>query len=54
MPARPSSERAFMTTVSSLCATLLGLGVMAAWRRDFVAHRQWMLRITALGLGPLT
>ena len=54
MPARPFSERAFMTTVSCLFAVVLGLGVMAARRRDFVAHRRWMLRVTALALGPLT
>jgi predicted membrane protein DUF2306 len=54
MPARPFSERAFMTTVSGLFAVLLGLGVMAARRRDFIAHRQWMLRVTAVALGPLT
>jgi uncharacterized membrane protein len=54
MPARPFSERAFMTTVSFLFAVLLGLGVMAARRRDFVAHRRWMLRVTAFALGPLT
>ena len=54
MPARPFSERAFMTTVSCLFAAVLGLGIMAARRKDFVAHRQWMLRVTALALGPLT
>jgi uncharacterized membrane protein len=54
MPARPFSERAFMTPVSCLFAVVLGLGVMAARRRDFVAHRRWMLRVTALALGPLT
>ena len=54
MPARPFSERAFMTTVSCLLAVLLGLGVGAARRRDFVTHRRWMLRVTALSMGPLT
>jgi uncharacterized membrane protein len=54
MPARPFGERAFMTTVSSLFAILLACGVRAARRKDFVAHRQWMLRVTAGALSPLT
>jgi hypothetical protein len=43
-----------MTTVSCLFVVLLGLAVRAARRRDFVAHRRWMLRVTALAMGPLT
>jgi len=54
MPARPFGERAFMTTVSCLFPILLACGVRAARRKDFVAHRQWMLRVTALSMGPLT
>jgi uncharacterized membrane protein len=54
MPARPFSEKVFMTTVFCLFAWVLGRGVMAAHRKDFVAHRRWMLRVTALAMGPLT
>ena len=54
MPARPFGERAFMTTFACLFPVLLGCGVVAARRRDFAAHRRWMLRVTAGALGPLT
>ena len=54
MPARPFGERAFMTAVSCFFLLVLGRGVAAARRRDFVAHRRWMLRVTALSMGPLT
>ena len=54
MPARPFGERAFMTTFACLFPILLGCGIVAARRRDFAAHRRWMLRVTAGGLGPLT
>jgi len=54
MPTRPFSERAFMTMISCLFAVVLGLGVGAARRRDFTAHRRWMLRVAALSMGPLT
>jgi len=54
MPTRPFGERAFMTSVSCLFLILLGYGVAAARRRDFVAHRRWMLRVTAGALSPLS
>jgi uncharacterized membrane protein len=54
MPSRPFGERAFMTTVSCLSLILLACGVQAARRKDFVAHRRWMLRVTAGALSPLT
>lgn len=54
MPARPFGERAFMTTFAGLFPILLGCGIVAARRHDFVAHRRWMLRATAGALGPLT
>lgn len=54
MPARPFGERAFMATVSCLFFVLLGCGVAAARRRDFVAHRRWMVRVTAAALSPLS
>jgi hypothetical protein len=54
MPARPVGERAFMTTVSCFFLVLIACGVRAARRRDFVAHRRWMLRVTAAALSPLT
>ena len=54
MPARPFSERAFMTTVSCLFLMLLARGVVAARRRDFTTHRVCMLRVTALSMSPLT
>ena len=54
MPTRPFGERAFMTVVSWLFLVFLSLGVRAARRRDVVSHRRWMLRVTAVAMGPLT
>src|SRR5262249_52075113 len=54
MPTRPLGERAFMTMVSWLFLVFLSMGVVAARRRDFGSHRRWMLRVTALAMGPLT
>jgi len=54
MPARPFGERAFMMTAGTALAFLFWRGIAAARRLDFVAHRQWMLRVTAVALGPLT
>jgi predicted membrane protein DUF2306 len=54
MTARPLGERVFMTTFSCAFVLLLASGVGAARRRDFEAHRRWMLRTTAIALGPLT
>jgi len=54
MPARPFGELAFMTTMGLVFPLLVGRGIVAARRRDFAAHRRWMLRVTAAALGPLT
>jgi Predicted membrane protein (DUF2306) len=54
MPARPLSERAFMTTVSCGFLFMLGRGIASARRSDLVTHRRWMLRVTAFAMGPLT
>ena len=54
MPARPFGERTFMMVAGCLFLFLIWRGVAAARRRDFVTHRLWMLRVTALALGPLT
>ena len=54
MPARPVTDRAVMTTFGLLFPVLLAAGVAAARRGDIVAHRRWMLRVTAAALAPLT
>ena len=54
MPARPLGERTFMIVAGCLLLLLIWRGVAAARRRDFSTHRLWMLRVTALSLGPLT
>lgn len=54
LPARPFGEKTFMTTFGVLFGSLLWRGVVAARRRDFVAHRAWMLRVTAGALSPVT
>lgn len=54
MPARPFFERTFMLTVGLAFLFMLGKGILAARRRDIATHRRWMLRVTALALGPVT
>jgi len=54
MSARPLGEQAFMATVACVFPVVLARGVASARRRNVVAHRRWMLRVTALALGPLT
>jgi hypothetical protein len=54
MPARPFGEQTFMATVACVFPVVLARGVVAARRLNFVTHRRWMLRVTALALGPLT
>ena len=53
-PDRPLSERFFMTTFFLIYASLLGLGLRAALARDIPAHRAWMVRMTAVALGPIS
>lgn len=54
MPARPFGERAFVVTVAIAFVVVVARGVAAARRHDVAAHRRWMLRVSAVGLGPLT
>ena len=44
----------FRLVISSAMATCLYLGFTAARRRDFAAHRAWMIRAYALALGAGT
>jgi uncharacterized membrane protein len=53
-PDRPLTEAIFMTAFFLVYATLLGLGLRAALRRDFADHRAWMGRMTAAALTPVT
>lgn len=50
MPERPAFESVFMTTFGVLFLAFLVKGVAAARRRDFVRHREWMIRMFATGL----
>jgi hypothetical protein len=45
---------AIRTVVAVAIVTFIVLGVVAARRRDFVAHRAWMVRASALFLGAGT
>jgi hypothetical protein len=54
MPNRPVAERTFMVIVGCVLTAFIAQGVRAARRRNIEAHRRWMLRVTALGLAPLT
>jgi hypothetical protein len=54
MPGRPIGERVFMTTGFSLLLLFLITAVRAARHRDFVRHRENMLRTAAVALGPMT
>jgi uncharacterized membrane protein len=53
-PARPVSEAIFMTVLFGGFAVFLALAVRAALARDFAAHRAWMARVAATGLGAIT
>lgn len=53
-PDRPVSETIFMTVFFLGYVACLGLGVRAALARDFAAHREWMVRMTATALTPVT
>lgn len=54
MPQRPVSERTLMTTVSLVFGFFLIKAIVAVRSRNFVAHRQWMIRMTAAGLAPMS
>jgi len=54
MPARPLSERLFMTAVAAAFLTCALRALLAARARDFARHRAWMLRTVALGFAPMT
>lgn len=54
MPQRPVSERAVMTWVSLIFGFFLLKAVLALRARNFIAHREWMIRMTAAGLAPMT
>jgi uncharacterized membrane protein len=53
-PGRPVSELIFMSTFLLAFGALLALGVRAAVRGDFVAHRAWMVRMVATAFTPVT
>ena len=53
-PDRPVSEAIFMTVFFIAYAAFLGLGLRAALARDIGAHREWMVRMTATALTPVT
>jgi len=54
MPDRPVGERVFMTLVFAIFLLCLTYAVQAARARDFVQHRQWMIRAVAGPLGSMT
>jgi uncharacterized membrane protein len=54
MPERPVSERSVMTSFFLLFLFFLGKAVAAIRARNIAAHREWMVRMIALGLGPMT
>jgi hypothetical protein len=53
MPERPVSERMFMVTIAMLFGFFLIQAVAAAWKRDFVSHREWILRAVAALCGAM-
>jgi predicted membrane protein DUF2306 len=54
MPARPLSERLFMTAVGLAFLACALRALLAARAGDFSRHRAWMLRTVALGFAPMT
>jgi uncharacterized membrane protein len=50
MPDRTRSEQFFMVIFGVAFVTFLAKAVAAARRRDFVRHREWMIRMFATGL----
>src|SRR5215471_15425521 len=53
MPSRPVSEKVFMTVFSLTFVFFLTQSVRWARNRNFVRHREWILRTVAVALGPL-
>lgn len=53
-PGRPVSEVIFMTAIFAVFAACLTLGVHAALAREFAAHRAWMARMIATGMGAVS
>lgn len=53
-PGRPVSEAIFMTVFFLAYAAFLGLGFRAALARNVLAHREWMVRMTATALTPVS
>ena len=54
MPDRPLGEKVFMTLVFGVFLVFLVNAFQAARARDFVRHRQWMVRAVAGALGAMT
>jgi hypothetical protein len=54
LPARPHAERIFFTIYSAAFLFFLGKAVIAARRRDFPRHREWMIRMTATAFAAMT
>jgi len=54
MPARPLSERLFMTAVAIAFLVCAVRAFVAARARDLPRHRAWMFRTVALGFAPMT
>jgi uncharacterized membrane protein len=50
MPERPQFEQFFMVIFGVAFLTFLTKAVAAARRRDFIRHREWMIRMFATGL----
>ena len=53
-PDRPLSERLFMSVFLAVYLAMLAKGFIAARARDFDAHRDWMIRMIATGLTPMS
>jgi hypothetical protein len=53
MPDRPVGERVFMATAFTLLLGFLAAALRSARRRDFVRHRERMIRTAAIAFGPM-
>ncbi|HEX5376754.1 MAG TPA: DUF2306 domain-containing protein [Solirubrobacterales bacterium] len=53
-PGRPVSEVIFMSVFFLAYASCLALGLRAALARNLPSHRDWMVRMTAIALTPVT
>jgi hypothetical protein len=54
MPERTLGEQIFMTSFGITFLVVLAIAFTAARRRDFAAHRVWMIRFFTLGLAITT